>query len=149
MPDTSFLAELGPWGWFVLGGILLVAEIFAPGAFLLWLGLAAFIIGTMTAFLDLAWQAQVVAFAALSIISVLVGRSITPPPGKASDKPFLNRRAESYVGRIYVLEEPMSGGVGHIRIGDTMWRVEGPDLMVGSRVRVVAAEGVILKVEAA
>lgn len=142
-----FLSHLGPWAWFVLGGVLLVAEIAAPGAFLLWLGLAALVTGAIAYAVALAWQAEVLVFAALAVVAVLVGRRVTPAPGKASDRPFLNRRAEGFVGRVFTLDAPILGGVGRVRIGDTVWRVEGPDVASGRDVRVTGADGATLKVE--
>ncbi|MDI4664774.1 NfeD family protein [Xanthobacter autotrophicus] len=142
------LSDLGPWAWFVLGGVLLVAEIAAPGTFLLWLGLAALVTGTLAYAVDLSWQTEVLAFAALAVIAVLVGRRVSPAPGRASDRPFLNRRPEGFVGRVFTLEAPIVGGVGRVRIDDTVWRIEGPDLAAGHDVKVVAADGATLKVEA-
>lgn len=142
------LSDLGPWAWFVLGGVLLVAEILAPGTFLVWLGLAALITGALTYLVDVSWQAQVLAFAALAVVAVLVGRKVTPSPDKASDRPFLNRRAEGYVGRVFTLDEPIISGLGRVRIDDTVWRVTGPDTAAGHDVKVVAADGAVLKVEA-
>lgn len=142
----GFPASLDPWFWFILGGVLLVAEIFSPGVFLLWMGLAALITGALAAALDLSWQSEVVLFAALAILAVLVGRRVYARGNAGSDRPFLNRRAESYVGRVFTLEEPITGGVGQVHIDDTVWRVEGPDLASGRDVRVVAADGATLKV---
>lgn len=139
----------GPWAWFILGGVLLVAEIAAPGAFLLWLGLAALVTGALSYVVGLSWQSEVLAFAALAVIAVLVGRRISPAPGRASDRPFLNRRPEGFVGRVFTLDEPIVDGVGLVRIDDTVWRIEGPDLAAGAEVKVVAADGATLKVEAA
>lgn len=137
------------WAWFVLGGVLLVAEIAVPGAFLLWLGLAALVTGALAYVVDLAWQGQVLAFAALAVAAVLVGRKVSPGPGRASDRPFLNRRAQGFVGRVFTLEEPIMGGVGRVRIDDTVWRITGPDAAAGSDVRVVGVDGAVLKVEPA
>lgn len=140
------LSGLDVWAWFVLGGLLLVAEIAAPGAFLLWLGLAALATGALSLAVELSWQAQVLAFAALAVAAVLVGRRVSPGPGKASDRPFLNRRAQGFVGRVFTLEEPIVGGVGRVRIDDTVWRVTGPDTASGTEVKVVAADGAVLTV---
>lgn len=145
----DILSALGPWAWFVLGGVLLVAEILAPGTFLVWLGLAALITGALTYVVDVSWQTQVLAFAALAVVAVLVGRKVTPSPDKASDRPFLNRRAEGYVGRVFTLDEPITGGVGRVRIDDTVWRITGPELAAGTDVRVVGVDGTLLKVEPA
>jgi len=61
--------------------------------------------------------------------------------------PFLTRRTEAFVGRVFTLEKPIANGVGHVRIDDTIWRVSGPDMPAGSRVRIVRTEGANLFVE--
>jgi membrane protein implicated in regulation of membrane protease activity len=145
----GLLTDLGPWAWFVLGGLLLLAEIAAPGAFLLWLGIAALVTGVLAYVIDLTWQMEVLIFAALAVIAVLVGRRVAPAPGKASDRPFLNRRAEGFIGRVFVLDEPILAGVGRVRIDDSVWRIEGPDTAAGQAVKVVAVDGATLRVERA
>jgi hypothetical protein len=45
------------------------------------------------------------------------------------------------------LERPIVNGRGKIHVDDTRWIVEGKDLPTGSVVRVVAADGVVLRVE--
>ena len=80
---AQVLSELGPWSWFIIGLLLLVGEVMIPGVFLIWFGLSALLIGTLTlaTFTDVAWwpwQAQVVAFGVLSLIFVLVGRKLFP-----------------------------------------------------------------------
>lgn len=147
-----FIHQLGPWNWMVIGMILLAAEIVVPGVFLLWIGIAALIVGAVSLALWNAgfwvWELQVVVFLALSIVCALVGRRIAASH-EDSDQPLLNRRGEQLVGRTATLTEPIREGYGRIRIGDTMWRVAGPDLPVGARVRVVAVRDVELVVEAA
>ena len=62
-----------PTEWFIAGLALLLLEVFAPGAFLLWFGIAALIVGVAVWLLPmLPWQVQIVAFALLSI-GALVG----------------------------------------------------------------------------
>jgi membrane protein implicated in regulation of membrane protease activity len=43
------------------------------------------------------------------------------------------------IGRTATLAEPISNGRGRIRLGDTLWRVSGPDLPAGAQVRVTGA----------
>lgn len=145
----STLAAIDPWGWFVLGGVLLVAEILLPGAFLLWLGLAALATGALALLVVVGWQIQVLAFAALAVASILIGRRVSPAPGAASDRPFLNRRAESQVGRVFTLETPIVEGSGRVRIDDSIWRITGPDLPAGAKVIVLKVDGTLLVVDAA
>ena len=66
-----------------------------------------------------------------------------------TDQPDLNRRSVQLVGRVGVVEEAIAHGRGRVRIGDTLWLVEGPDAPAGAQVRVTAAEGAVLQVERA
>lgn len=140
----NFLANLGLWNWFIIGGALLVLEILLPGTFMLWLGLAAIATGVLALILPVGWQVQVVIFAILSVVSVLLGRRFTPRVEPESDKPFLNRRVDGFVGRVFVLDEPIVGGSGRVRIDDSVWRVTGPDCAAGTKVRVERVDGVLL-----
>ena len=49
---------LGPWGWVILGLVLIGGEVLAPGIFLLWLGLAALLTGAVVGLVDLGWQSE-------------------------------------------------------------------------------------------
>lgn len=145
-------AELGPWNWMVLGFALLALEILMPGMFLIWIGIAAILTGALSLQLWGAefwvWQVQVLVFLALSLVAAYAGRRIMAGRGDDTDQPLLNRRAEQLVGRTATLEEPIAHGHGRIRIGDTVWRVAGPDLPAGAQVRVVGAQDSQLVVEA-
>lgn len=140
---SSVVAELGPWNWMLLGFVLLILEIVAPGVFLLWIGIAALLTGALSLQLwdwaSWTWQVQVLLFLGLSLISAYVGKKIVGGHGDASDQPLLNRRGAQMIGRTATLTEPINEGRGRIRLGDTTWRVTGPDLPAGTQVRVTAA----------
>jgi membrane protein implicated in regulation of membrane protease activity len=144
----EWIVSLGSWNWFILAALLLLIEILAPGMFMLWLGLSAILVGIISSAVVWSWQAQLIAFAVLAIASVPAWRHFARKVEKPADSPFLNRRAEGYVGREFTLDKPIVGGVGTIRIDDTVWRVMGPDAPAGSRVRIARAEGAALTVEA-
>lgn len=151
---TQALADLGEWNWIVLGVVLLVLEILVPGVFLLWIGIAAILTGALSLqllWLDVwGWQVQVLVFLALSLVSAYIGaRIMGKSDGSDTDEPLLNRRAEQLVGRTATLEAAIVNGHGRIRLGDTLWRVSGPDLPAGTHVRVKAVENGHLVVEAA
>jgi inner membrane protein len=143
----DIVIKLGVWNWLILGAILLALELFAPGAFMLWLGLAALVVGLISFVVDWSWQLQLVAFAVLSLALTPVWRHFAPRVERPTESPLLNRRSESYVGRIFTLDNPIVDGVGRVRIDDTIWRVRGPDSAAGTQVRVVRAEGPNLFVE--
>ncbi len=48
-----------------------------------------------------------------------------------------------------MIDEPIKDGFGRVALGDTVWRIAGPDLAAGQKVRIVGADGAVLKVEAA
>jgi membrane protein implicated in regulation of membrane protease activity len=145
------IAELGPWSWWITGFILFAAELAAPGVFLIWIGAAAIVVGALSLLLWDAtlwsWQVQFVLFAALSVAFALIGRRYFGKPNAASDEPFLNQREASLIGRTATLMEPIAEGRGRIKLDDTVWPVSGPDLPVGTRVRIMAAHGRNLTVE--
>jgi membrane protein implicated in regulation of membrane protease activity len=148
------LADLGEWNWIVLGVVLLVLEILVPGVFMLWIGIAAILTGALSLQLlsldGWGWQVQVLVFLALSLVSAYIGaRIMGKPDGSDTDQPLLNRRAEQLVGRTATLEEAIVNGHGRVRLGDTLWRVSGPDLPAGARVRVKAVSSGTLEIEPA
>lgn len=152
---ASIVEELGPWNWMVFGVILLTLEILAPGVFLLWIGIAALIVGAVSLALWNAafwtWHVQMLLFLALSLVCAYLGKRIMSSREAQSDLPLLNRRGDQLIGRVATLSEPIENGRGRVKLGDTMWRVSGPDLPVGARVRVVSASDADLElmVEAA
>ena len=77
------------------------------------------------------WQAQLVFFAVLSVAAALIGRRLLARSGDTSDEPLLNQRGASLIGRTAVLEQPIAEGRGRIRLDDTTWTVNGPDLPCG------------------
>ncbi|MBC2772267.1 NfeD family protein [Rhizobium sp. AQ_MP] len=150
---ARIIGELGPWSWWVLGMLLLAAELVMPGVFLVWIGLGAILTGALSLLLWEAgfwtWQVQSLVFAASAIIFTLIGRRFFSSLEAASDEPLLNQRGASLVGRTAVLAEPIREGRGRIRLDDTFWVVSGPDLPAGARVRVASSNGRDLQVEEA
>jgi membrane protein implicated in regulation of membrane protease activity len=145
----SWIVSLGHWNWFIAAVVLFLIEIVAPGSFMMWLGLAALLVGGISLAVEWSWQAQLIAFAVFAIAAIPGWRYFAHKVEAPVDRPFLNRRAEGYVGRVFTLDKPIVDGVGTIRIDDTVWRVSGADCPAGSRVRISRAEGADLMVETA
>jgi len=53
------------------------------------------------------------------------------------------------VGRVAALEQAIDRGRGRIKLDDAFWTVDGPDLPAGTAVRVIAVDGMVLKVQEA
>lgn len=150
---VPILGKVVFWHWWALAIVLLIVETMAPGAFFLWMGVSAGIVGVILALApDLGWQAQVFIFTIFSVGSIIGWRIYLKRNPTQTEEPLLNRRGSQYVGRVFVLREEMSLGRGKIEVDDTTWRAicdGGEDLEPGSRVKVVAVDGTTLKVERA
>ena len=136
------------WTWWVLAGILVIVEMLMPGMVFLWLGIAAAVVGVIVLIVPgIDWPWQLVLFAGLSVVSAFLGRSyLTRHPIRTHDAK-LNRRGTQYIGRHFVLAAPIENGVGKLNIDDTTWKVQGPDMPAGARVKVTGVENVVLIVE--
>lgn len=141
----SILA-LGAWNWMILAAILFVLEVMSPGIFLMWFGVAAVATALIVFRYDIAWQWQLIWFCGLSLVSVLLAAKYLRKHPLDSERPLLNERAVQLIGQSFVLIEPIVDGKGSIKTGDTIWRVEGPELPEGARIKVVGANGTVLKV---
>lgn len=135
------------WLWLGLGLILASAEIMIPGVFLIWLALAALLTGVIAWLLPLGLPLEVVLFAVLSLISVFAGRNyLRSNPIEGAD-PKMNDRGARSVGETVVVTQVIEGGQGRVKLGDSEWLAKGPDAEPGTRMKVTAHDGAVLRVE--
>ena len=136
------------YGWWIAALVLIAAEMILPGYFLLWIGVAAGVMGLVTLVApSLPAIAQAVVFALLALASCVVyWRYIRPLAEQRDDQPLLNRRGKKLVGEHFVLIEPIVNGRGKVKVGDGQWLAEGPELPAGSEVEVVSVDGTTLRV---
>jgi inner membrane protein len=136
--------------WVSLALVLIAIESIAPGVFMLWLGFAAatvFLVLLAAPDIAIVWQAAL--FVAMGFVFIGVYLRFFRDRDQASDQPLLNRRGEQLVGQVHVLDQPIVDGRGRVKIGDAFWVAEGPELPVGTRVRIVSARNMSLQVERA
>ena len=137
--------------WAAIALLLFAAEILAPGAFMLWLAFAAtavFLVVLLLPGLSILVQASL--FAVLGIASIFVWRRwFRGKRALAAGDPILNRRTAALIGRVVPLDRAIVNGRGRVQIADAFWDVEGPELPAGTPVRVLSAEGMTLRVDAA
>jgi len=147
---SEMFTTLGTWNWLIFGVVLMALELIAPGVFLFWLGLAALLVGLMSFGFNPSWQVQILMFAVFAAAAVPLWRRLARSNTAVSaSNPFLNKRADALIGRVFTLEKPIIDGAGTVRIDDTVWRVAGPDTPAGNRVKIVQADGASLTVAAA
>ena len=145
----EFLLNLEYWHWLVLGLLLIIIEMMAPGAILLWFGVAAGVVGILLWLIPaMSWQIQLILFSVMSIASVVAWRSYAKKhPPTDNEYPTLNKRGEDLIGRVFTLEEDIVNNYGKIRVDDTMWKIRGSNVGAGAQVRVTAVDGTVLVVE--
>lgn len=144
--DATFLELLGHWIWFIIGAVLAIVELFAPGVLAIWLAIAATLVGGLLLVVDMPVAAQIALFAVLSVILVWASRQFLTRHPIESDHPTLNQRGVSYIGRVFVVEQDIRNGSGKIRVGDSLWLAEGDDAEAGERVKVTGVNGSALVV---
>ena len=144
----SWFDQVVFWHWWILAGVLLILELTSPVFFFLWIGFAAAAVGLLLLVIpSLTIEIQLVLFGALSIVAVIAWRRYREAHPAVSDQPLLNQRGRQYTNRVFTLDHPIVNGVGKVEVDDSTWRVKGPDLPAGTRVRVTDVDGVIFIVE--
>lgn len=136
------------WLWLIGGVLLLIAELIAPGFFLVFIGGAAVATGVAALFLPLSLAVQLVLFAAIAFVAVRVGgRRAYSMRYEHSADPLLNDRGRRLLGKVVVAVQPIDSHGGRVRVGDGEWSARGGPAQPGDRVRIVDFEGNCLKVE--
>ncbi|HDT6508692.1 TPA: NfeD family protein [Klebsiella aerogenes] len=135
--------------WLTLGGLLLAAEMLGSNGYLLWSGVAGIVTGLLTWAIPFSWEWQGTLFAVLTLLAAwlwskwLRKRMRQQRPADAQ----LNQRGQQLIGRRFTLDNALENGRGHVRVGDSSWPViADEDLAAGSKVEVVAVEGITLRV---
>jgi len=135
------------WGWMALGVALAIAELVAPGYFLIWLAAAALLTGLVATAMPVGIEAEILLFVVLCALALAAGRRWVLRHPVTSADPLLNNRGGQLVGQSVVVTHVIDGGTGRVRHGDTEWLAQGPDAAPGTRMRVTGAEGTVLVVE--
>lgn len=137
------------YAWLAIGLVLAAAEMAIPGVFLIWMSGAALIVGALAWFTPIGVPLQIVIFALLAIVAVFLGRRYVRDHPIHEADPLMNKRADRLVGETVVVTQPIEGGNGKVRLGDSEWLARGADAAVGARLRVTGHDGVVLLVEPA
>jgi membrane protein implicated in regulation of membrane protease activity len=139
------LSKLVFWHWLSFALILIILDVAIGANFLfIWCGASAALVGLIMLVFPLTWEYQLLVFGLGVMASLILWRKIRKSMPK--DNITLNQRSFQYVGRVFTLEEAIVNGRGKVRVDDTVWIVAGDDMPVGEKVKVVAVDGVILKV---
>lgn len=143
MPDNL---EPG-WLWMIGGILLLIAEVIAPGFFLVFIGAAALATGAFTLLFGLGLPAQLTLFTVYALVAVMIGRRIYANAATESSDPLLNDRSARLVGKSVTVIEAVDEHSGRVRVGDSEWSARGGPGRPGERVRITGVDGNCLLVE--
>ncbi|ENM5726685.1 NfeD family protein [Vibrio mimicus] len=142
----ELLSQLNFWHWLAFGLILLAAELLGTAGYFLWLGLSALLVGLLLAVMPMGWQLQWLAFASFSLVTTwLWWRRQFNQDKKQDAERDLNQKDKQLLGRVIQITEDTPAGEFQISLGDTRWTARcEQDLEQGSRVSVIAVDGIIL-----
>ena len=135
------------WFWLIGGVVLLIAEVIAPGFFLVFIGAAAMAAGLFTLLFGLGVASQLTLFVIYAIIAVMIGRKVYANAAVDSSDPLLNDRAARLIGKSVTVIEAVDEHSGRVRVGDGEWSARGGPGSPGERVRITGVEGNCLLVE--
>ncbi len=136
------------WLWAIGGVVLLIAEVIAPGFFLVFIGAAAIATGLFAVLFGLGLPLQLILFAVYTWLAVMLGRRFYANRAADSSDPLLNDRAGRLVGKVVTVVAEVDEHNGRVRVGDSEWNARGGPAAAGTRVRITGIDGNCLTVEA-
>jgi inner membrane protein len=127
--------------WLLAGLALLMLEVHTPGAFMMWLGLAACGTGLIVLASGIGFELQVVTCGVLAAISLGVGLRFRHRPVR------MNTQQSGLAGRS-ATALLFHGREGRVRLGDSDWAARVPadvaEPSAGARLRVEGVDGTVL-----
>ena len=142
-----FGIDLQPgWIWAIGGLVLLIAELIAPGFFLVFLGVAAIATGMFTLLFDLGLAPQLVLFVIYTALALMIGKRWYAEPDHADQSIKLNNPAKRMIDKVVTVVDPVDDHGGRVRVGDGEWTARGGPAAAGEKVRIVDVDGNCLTV---
>jgi len=136
------------WFWLTLGGLLLAAEMLGTSGYLLWSGLAAVAVALIEWIVPISWTSQGIKFAVMTLLSVFFWYRWMRYRESSQQPNTLNQRGSQLMGMQLTLDNTLKNGLGHVRIGDSSWRVQAEsDLPAGTPVIVTGVVGITLIIQ--
>ena len=135
------------WLWAIGGLLLLIAEMVAPGFFLVFVGVAAIATGMFTLLFDLGLAPQLVLFVVYTALAVLAGKRWSAQPVHGDVEHSLNDPSRRLIGKTVIVVEAVDEHSGRVRVGDGEWPARGVSAAAGERVKVIGVDGNCLSVE--
>ena len=142
--------QLEWWHWAVTGIVLILAELAVPAFVLVWFGLGALVVALLVALTTVGVTAQLAAWLVVSVLLVFLWFRVFRPE---SHKTHIGMSEPAMLGEVGLLARDVAPfEKGEVRfqrplLGTDTWPcIADEEIAAGTRVKVVAVEGSLLKV---
>ena len=138
---------MNPWILAIGSVVVAVAELQCPGYYLIWIAAGGAIAALASFAFDLSSTAQISVFIVSCSLSCIWGYFVYQRMIRSSEgNPPLNQRNLEMVGAKGVVTQALENGKGKVKLGDSVWLAEGPNLKTGTPVIVKEVRGTIVLV---
>lgn len=142
MATPAFLEQLLFWHWWAFAVALLMLEALLPGAFFLWMAVAAGVVGALLLLLPMiSWEIQLLIFSLTAVIAVVCWLTWAKKHPAAPAQPSLNRRGAQYINQQFSTVTPVRQGRGKLMLDGTIWMIQGPDCEANTRIKITGIDG--------
>jgi membrane protein implicated in regulation of membrane protease activity len=142
---------MNPWVWAIGALLTAIAELHCPGCYLIWIAAGGMITALASFAFDLSLSSQISIFVSSCIATCLCGYfvynhfAITDSEKAFQKNTFpLNQRDLTLIGTRGVISDSIQNGRGKVKLGDSVWLAEGPDLKDGTAVVVTDVRGTVV-----
>lgn len=134
---------MNPWFWAIGALIVAISELYCPGCYLIWIAAGAAATAILSFVYDLSLHTQIEIFIAASALTCISGYFIYRKLlGSYKKEAPVNERARQMIGTRGVVAQAIINGQGKVRLGDTVWLAEGPELEDGAPIVVTDVRGI-------
>ena len=139
------------WHWLALAVALAGLEMLSMSFFLIFPALSAALVA-LVVYVEpnLDWRVQVLIFAALSVVTTMLGRASLRKFRGTDGPPLVNIRGQTYLGRRVRTTDALENGRGRVRMDDTWWTahsMDGAPIPAEVLVEIADVDGATLKVK--
>jgi membrane protein implicated in regulation of membrane protease activity len=147
----AWFLNITHWHWLALAIALAGFEMLSMSFFLIFPALSAALLGLIV-YVEpgLDWRIQVLIFAALSVVTTMLGRAWLRKVRGVDGPQVVNVRGQTYVGRRLRTTDALENGRGRVHMDDTWWTarsVDGAPIDAGMLIEVVEVDGATLLVK--
>jgi hypothetical protein len=84
---------------------------------------------------------------AVTVFSLYFWREYSVQKRELESPTARHRAGERFIGQVLTMESGIRGGTATVQLGGRKWRVRGPELDPGSKVRITGVDGTVLLVD--